>query len=128
MLRKWSTWIVLALLSAGTIAYSVAYFGEAFPIVNIDLRMSRSAALNSARTRAERLNLGPAGFSQAASFETDREVQTFAELEGGGRKAYRRMMKTGRYQAYQWRVRNYTPNEARETTLRFTPDGRPRLY
>lgn len=105
--------------------YSVAYFGEAFPIVNIDLRMSRTVALDSAQHRAERLSLGPEGFSQAASFETDQEVQTFAELEGGGREAYRRMMETGRYRPYQWHVRHYAPNEARETTLRFTPDGRP---
>jgi len=125
MLRKWSTWIVLALLSAGAIVYSVAYFGEAFPIMNIDLRMNRTAALDSAQVRAERLGLGPEGFSQAASFDTDRQVQTYAELEGGGRDAYRRMIETGRYQPYQWRVRHYAPNEARETTFRFTPSGRP---
>ncbi|MFB6098361.1 MAG: lysostaphin resistance A-like protein, partial [Salinibacter sp.] len=56
---------------------------------------------------------------------TDREVQTFVELEGGGRDAYRRMIETGRYQPYQWHVRHYVPHEARETTLRFTPRGRP---
>jgi hypothetical protein len=125
MLRKWSTWIVLALLSAGAIVYSVAYFGDAFPIVNVDLRMNRSAALDSAQVRAERLGLGPEGFSQAASFETDREVQTYAELEGGGRDAYRRMIETERYQPYRWTVRHYAPNEARETTFRFTPGGTP---
>ncbi|MFB6271648.1 MAG: hypothetical protein ABEL51_02015, partial [Salinibacter sp.] len=125
MLRKWSTWIVLALLSASAIVYSVAYFGEAFPIMNIDLRMNRAAALDSAEARAERLGLGPEGFSQAASFETDRQVQRYAELEGGGRDAYRRMIETGRYQPYQWTVRHYAPNEVRETTFRFTPSGRP---
>ncbi len=125
MLRKWSTWIVLALLSAGAVVYSVAYFGEAFPIVNVDLQMNRAAALDSAQTRAEQLGLGPEGFSQAASFATDREVQTFVELEGGGRDAYRRMIETGRYQPYQWTVRHYQPDEARETTFRFTPSGTP---
>ena len=125
MLRKWSTWIVLALLSAGAIVYSVAYFGDAFPIVNVDLQMSRSAALDSAQARAQRLGLGPEGFTQAASFDTDRQVQTYAELEGGGRDAYRRMMETGRYQPYQWTVRHYAPDEARQTILRFTPRGTP---
>lgn len=125
MLRKWPTWTVLALLSAGAVVYSVAYFGEAFPIVNVDLKMSRTAALDSARARAERLGYGPDGFSQAASFETDREVQTFVELEAGGRGAYRQMIETGRYQPYQWTVRHYEPDEARETTLRFTPSGTP---
>ena len=80
MLRKWSTWIVLALLSAGAIVYSVAYFGDAFPIVTVDLQMNRAAALDSAQTRAQRLDLGPDGFSQAASFDTDRQVQTFGSM------------------------------------------------
>ncbi len=125
MLRNWSTWIVLALLSAGAIVYSVTYFGKAFPIVSIDLQMSRSAALDSAQTRAKGLGLGPEGFSQAASFETSQRIRNYAELEGGGRDAYRRMIETGRYQPYQWTVRHYAPDEARETTLRFTPSGTP---
>jgi hypothetical protein len=125
MLRQWSTWAVLTLLSASAIAYSFAYFGEAFPIVSVDLRMSRAAALDSARAQAERLGLGPEGFSQAAAFDADRRVQSYAELEGGGREAYQRMIETGRYQPYQWRVRHYASDSARETVFSYAPDGTP---
>jgi hypothetical protein len=126
MLRQWSTWVVLTLLSAGAIVYSVAYFGDAFPIVSVDLQMSRSAALDSAEVRAERLDLNrPEGFSQAVAFAHDRRVQSYAELEAGGREAYQRMIETNRYQPYQWRVRHYRPDSARETIFSYAPDGTP---
>ena len=35
------------------------------------------------------------------------------------------MMRDGLYAAYTWRVRHFEDGETNETTIRFTPDGRP---
>ena len=125
MIRKSLPWILLVVACVGAAVYSWQVFPQAFPLVNVELTMNRGAALDSARTRAERLGLGPEAFSQAAAFRTDGETKQFVELEGGGTDALRRMIETGRYQPYQWTVRHYQTQESREVTLRFTPDGRP---
>lgn len=125
MFRKPLPWIILVVVCLGAAAYSWQVFPEAFPLVNVDLTMNRSAALDSAQTRAERLGLGPDGFRQAAAFRTDDEVKNFVELEGGGTDSLRQMIESGHYQPYQWAVRHYQEQEPRETELRFTPDGRP---
>ena len=125
MFRKPLLWLLLVAVCLGAAVYSWQVFPQAFPIVNVELTMNRSTALDSARARAERLGLGPDAFSQAAAFRTDSDVKTFVELEGGGTDALRRMIETGRYQPYRWVVRHYRAQEPREVTLRFTPDGRP---
>lgn len=125
MSRRVLPWLLLVAACFGAAVYSWQVFPQAFPIVNVDLSMSRSAALDSARARAERLGLGPDGFRQAAAFRTDSDVKQFVELEGGGTDTLRRMIETGRYQPYQWTVRHYQEQEPRETELRFTPDGQP---
>ncbi|MFB6248387.1 MAG: CPBP family intramembrane glutamic endopeptidase [Salinibacter sp.] len=125
MTRKSLPWILLVVACLGAGVYSWQVFPQAFPLVNVELTMNRSAALDSARVRAERLGLGPEAFSQAAAFRTDSETKRFVELEGGGTDALRRMIETGRYQPYRWVVRHYQAREPREVTLRFTPDGQP---
>ena len=70
-------------------------------------------------------SLGPPGYKQAASFSGDEEAQTFVELEGGGKPAFTRMLRERLYEAYTWRVRHFKDGETNESTIRFTPDGRP---
>ena len=69
--------------------------------------------------------LGPANFRQAASFALDSEVQTFVELEGGGKATFTGMLRDELYAAYNWRVRHFREGETNETLVRFTPGGRP---
>ncbi|HEX6464686.1 MAG TPA: CPBP family intramembrane glutamic endopeptidase, partial [Vicinamibacterales bacterium] len=52
-------------------------------------------------------------------------AQTFVELEGGGKAAFTRMLRENLYAAYTWRVRHFKDGETNETTISFTPDGRP---
>ena len=126
MTRKPAFWIAFALLSMFSAAFAVINFPKAFPIVSLDLRMDRAAALRSARALAAENHWGPAGaFRQAASFGVDDTVKTFVELKGGGKDAFRDMLRRGLYAAYTWRVRHFEPGEANETLVRFTPDGRP---
>ena len=126
MTKRLAFWIAFALLSLLSVAFAVLNFSKAFPIVSLDLRMDRAAALRSARALAVEHHWGPAGaFRQVASFGVDDTVKTFVELKGGGKDAFREMLSKGLYAAYTWRVRHFLQGEANETLVRFTPDGKP---
>ncbi len=124
-MRRPAFWIVLALLSAGSVLAAVRYFPQAFSIVALDITMDRGHALAAARALAARDGLGPPDAREAASFSGDDEAQTFVELEGGGKSAFARMLRERLYAAYTWKVRHFKQGETNETTIRFTPDGRP---
>jgi hypothetical protein len=125
MSRKLTFWICLTLVSIGGIAFTLRYFPEAFPIVTLNLKMDRAAALEAARNLATRFHWGPEEFSQAASFELDGTVQNYVELEVGRSKAFRELLQEGLYAPYTWRVRHFKEGEAHETLVRFTPEGTP---
>jgi hypothetical protein len=125
MLRKPVFWAVLGVLSAGAALFTYRYFPRAFPIVSIDLKMNRHQALAAARIMAERKGWGPDAFRQTARFSGEQEVQDFVELEAGGKDAFSRMIRRGIYAPYTWSVRHFREGETRETTVVFTPDGRP---
>jgi hypothetical protein len=118
-------WILLAVVSAAATFVGARYFPQAFSIVALDISMNRSQALAGAQAIMARDGLGPAGYRQAASFAGDDRAQTFVELEGGGKDVFTRMLRDGLYSAYTWRVRQFKEGETNETTIRFTPDGRP---
>src|SRR5262245_28633171 len=125
MTRRPITWVSLALLSIASAALAWRLFPQAFPIVQLDLKMDRPAALAAARTVMLRESFGPRDFRQAASFVSDSEAQTFIELEGGGKEAYARTLAEGLYEAYTWQVRHFREGEKHETLIRFRPDGTP---
>lgn len=124
-LRSKPFWILLGLVSLLAALFSFQYFSRAFPVVHLDIRMDRSGALEQARLLAERQGWGPPGFSQAASFQLEQEVQNFVELEGGGKEAFGRLLTEGLYAPYQWRVRHYREQDVNSTEIRFTPEGTP---
>jgi len=118
-------WISATIISACFIFFTIKYFSQAFPIVHIDLTMNKSQALQQAAKLAQKTQLGPSGYQQAASFFTDTSVKTFVELEGGGKEAFVDMMAQHLYEPYTWQVRHFKEFEKNEVTTRFTPDGQP---
>ncbi len=125
MARKAYFWVGLVILSVAGLLFTLHFFPRAFPIVSIDLRMDRRAAMEQASELATRDNLGPSQFSQAASFGVDNAVQTYVELEAGGVDAFRRLIEGDLYSPYAWQVRNFQPGVAKEVTFWFTPAGFP---
>jgi hypothetical protein len=113
------------LVSAASAAYAYLNFARAFPIVSLDLKMTREAALADARRVAADMRLGPPQYREAASFDEDEESQTFVELEGGGKEVFNRMVREGPYFPYVWHVRHFREGEANESTIRFVPAGQP---
>ena len=124
-MKRPAFWLLLGLASIAAALVGYRYFPQAFSIVALDITMDREQALEQARGIMMRDRLGPAGFRQAASFGLDEETQTFVELEGGGKEAFTQMMRDRLYAAYTWRVRHFAEGQINETTIQFTPDGRP---
>ncbi len=87
--------------------------------------MDRQKALTQAHTLATHNQWGPADYQQAAVFETDDETKNFIELEGGGVPALNEIIQEKWYTPYFWKVRHFKEHEAHETTIYFTPAGKP---
>lgn len=119
--------VLLGLLAAASVAFALAAFPRAFPLVQVDLRMDRGRALAAASELAERHGWGPEGYRSAASFgDADPSTRRFLELEGGvaGPDVPAALEARG-LSAYLWRVRHVRQQEATELEVRFTPAGTP---
>ncbi len=133
LLRKPAFWIALSIASALCVFLVFRYFGEAFSVLDLDVRMSRDQAISEARRIADDRKLSTAKLTEAAaSFSGDSAVQTFIELEGGGKPALKPLLGGvgsddggNEYTLYKWRVRLYSEGVEREALVAFTPDGRP---
>ncbi len=123
MTRKPALWIALVLFSIASAVFAWRYFPGAFPIVSLDLRMDRSAALAAARALAAERRVGPLDAREAASFSLDESVQTFVELEGGGKPAFTALVADRLYSPYRWRVRHFKEREKHEASFDFAADG-----
>ena len=123
MTRKPASWIALLVAGLLAAAFSWRDFPRAFPLVSLDIRMDRQAALAAARTLAAARRLGPASFREAASFSLDEAVQTFVELEGGGKPAFSALVVDRLAPPYRWQVRHFNERDSHEATFTFAPDG-----
>lgn len=124
--RRPAFWVALALLSLASAAFALRAFDEAFPVLAVDLEMSRAGALAAARELSEAGGWGPEEHRSAASFgQPDPRIQTYVELEGGGSEAFQRLGREGIYHPYQWRVRHFAEGRTTEVEIRFTPAGAP---
>ena len=118
-------WIALLGIFIGGAAFSIKYFPKVFPIVNLDITMNRQAALDKAKELSLQYNWGPKGFEQTASFSTEEMTKNFIELEGGGKEAFNTILQEKYYSPYAWNVRHFKEHETNETTIKFTPEGKP---
>lgn len=119
----WVAFVALGLAGAGT---GVSLFETALPSISLDVSMDREGAISEARALGERAGWPPADARAAASFgQVDAELQTYVELEGGGREAFQGLVDADVYHGYQWRVRLFAEGEVAESEVRFTPAGQP---
>jgi len=125
MFRKPWFWAVFILVSVLCTAWAVTNFGQAFPLVTLDVTMDRSAALAAAESLATERGWGPEDARQAVEFSLDGRVQSFVELEAGGKEAYGEMLRGDLYSPYRWVVRRFAEGETNESVIRFRPDGTP---
>ena len=126
MTRRPTFWIAFALLGLAGAATAIRLFSVALPSISVDITMDREATITEAAALAERYDWAPREARSAASFgQVDSEVQTYVELEGGGRDAFTGLAEANIYQPYQWRVRRFAERRIEESLVRFTPQGSP---
>ncbi len=122
--RRPAFWIGYVLLALAALAAAWRLFPLAIPLLNLDITMSREAALDKARTLAESRKLVPDGARSAAQFAHDNLAQNYVELEGGGKPAFARLVAGDAYAPYWWQVRLFKVGVIEEVSLQFRPDGR----
>lgn len=126
MMRRPGPWILFGLLGVAGVVVAIRFFPAAFPIVTLDLAMDREAAVARADTLARQYGWDPADARTAATFgQTDPEVQSYVELEAGGRDAFAGLAERGIHQPYVWTVRRFQEGAIEESQVRFTPAGEP---
>lgn len=116
-------WLLLILLATASGWYAWRAFPAAFPLLDLEVRMDRRAALAAADSIATTLEIGPDTRRQVAVFQGDPEAQTFVELEGGGAEAFRSLVHTGEHLAWTWEVRRFSPGTPHEVRIFFSPGG-----
>jgi hypothetical protein len=125
MERKSLFWIILGFVFVAGMIFSYYFFPKAMPFLNLDIKMDRESALKSADEIAKKYNLKPDNYSQAVVFDSDENAKNFIELEGGGTSELTKLLGSSLYSLYQWKVRHFKENEVFESTISFTPQGKP---
>lgn len=124
--RKPWFWIAHSIFFILCVSYTWKNFDRAFPFVDLAVKMDRSAALKDAARLATAHHWFPQGkYQEAVTFDVESSTQNFIELEAGGPKALRQVLKDGVFAIYSWRVRHFAEGQTNETQVRFMPDGRP---
>ena len=118
-------WSVIGVATIFSLWFSYVYFDKAIPFVKLSITMNKKQAEQEAHSIVQKYNWNIQGFDQAVQFESNSVLQTFAELEGGGKQAYIDMIDQGHHQPYSWRVRFFKEKEILETFVWFTPTGEP---
>ena len=125
VMRKPAFWVAYAIAALLALGIAARLFPLAIPIVNLDVKVSRTEAIASARALATKLHIAPAGARVAARFAHDGTTQNYVELEGGGKAAFAELTRGDRYSPYWWEVRLFTLGAIEETIIRLSPDGAP---
>ena len=125
MTRKPLFWAVFSLLFFGSIYFFIRNYDKAFPVLSLDIRMSREMALDAAADLREKYNWQPREYRTAVTFYSERNIQNFVELEGGGLETFKSLSADSMYFAYGWLVRHFQENNPNETSVWFTPTGSP---
>jgi membrane protease YdiL (CAAX protease family) len=126
MTRRPIFWLLFIALGIAGVVTAVMLFPTALPSISVDIRMDRGAAIDSAANLSERYSWGAPSDGSAATFGlADDLVQTYVELEGGGREEFERLAARNVYEPYQWRVRRFAEGRVEESLVRFTPQGEP---
>ncbi len=118
-------WSLFCAAAVAASVFVISFLPQAFPILDLELRMDRAQALDQARRLAAAHGWGPQGFRQAVRFQLEQTVQNFVELEGGGTPVYRKLVAEGLYSPHRWTVRHFREGEIRETRIHFRPFPAP---
>ena len=123
MFHSKKTWFILSLLAFICAFGAYKIFPQTFPILNINLDMSREEAISNSKNISKKFKIGPDSSFWASTFGVDGYAQNFIELDAGGTSEFIKILDNKYYEAYTWKVRQYKPNDVNEAWYSFTPEG-----
>ena len=121
--RRYSFWLIFSILSGISGFLSYKYLDTAIPFVQVAITADRNDVMQSSLDLVSDIGFNAANYSNAVKFETDHILQSFVELEGGGKKAFLKMFQGSAHCPYQWAVRFFKEKEVEEVTIWYTPQG-----
>ena len=123
--RKPLFWIIFTAISFFCLLYFINNFNRAFPSLALDIKMNRTMALEASKKLIEDNNWKPNNANTAVTFSSEREIQTFVELEGGGIEKFKSLFEDSLYFPYGWTVRHFQEKNPNEILVKFKPSGDP---
>lgn len=121
--RRHIFWFCFVFLSGLSAALSYKYFDVVAPIVQLSISADKDQVLANAHNIASDLDWDLTGYQTSVQFVSDANLQSFIELEAGGKEAFIEMFQSGVYYPYQWQVRFFKEQEVVEMKVLFSPDG-----
>ncbi len=112
-------WVLLGIVG---VVFAQKYFFRAFPEASVDFRVSRSEALQRARSFAGSLGEDVSRYQSAVVFDVDENAKTYLERELGLQQANRMM--SSELDIWYWDVRFFRPQQEEEFHVRVSPAGK----
>lgn len=114
-------WFFVAIASAlGVYKYSHVLM----PILDMDISVSRSEVIHAGVKVADDLQVDVEVDDVAVEFTLDDMLQSYVELEAGGKAAFSEIIKDKNFYPCQWHVRYFQEKRVDETHLWFSPAGK----
>jgi len=118
----WIVFLGVALIAA------IAAFQLMFtnlPSLKVDIHFSRAQAI-AAATKFQQTQFPDLHTDRStAAFISDRGLQNYVELEGGGLAAYQHLIGNLDAVTHYWKVRNFAESQEKELITAFSPKGEP---
>ena len=112
-------WVLLGIVG---VVFAQKYFFRAFPEASVDFRVSRSEALQRARSFLGGFGDDVSGYRSAVAFDVDENAKTYLEREVGVQQANRLM--SSELDIWYWDVRFFRPQQEEEFRVRVSPSGK----
>ena len=116
--------VLLLLLAVAAASLAAWLFPRAFPIVALHDQVGRDVALQRADSFIKANALAPDSAQRVIQFTSDDSLRTFIELASGGKDTLDALLAGRDVILYSWSVRAFVPGDAREVSVRLSPDGR----
>lgn len=118
----WAGFLVLSLVAA---VFAFNLMLRNIPLLKVDVSFSRSDAEAAATQLQKKYFPDLVTTRNATQFVSDRGLQNYVELEGGGLQTFRSLVTNIDAVTHYWKVRNFSEGQEKETIMAFSAKGEP---
>lgn len=120
--RFWVLFLGVALIAA-IAAFKLML--NNIPLLKVDVTFSRSDAVAAAAQLQKKYFPELITTRASTVFVSDRGLQNYVELEGGGLERYKTLINNLDAVTHYWKVRNFSEGQEKETIMAFSAKGEP---